>query len=274
MGKALSSRRLSVVIGTGSRLSAQLEQLQKRASVLDMDFGFSDKITGAAPVAEAPAFDDWYEEEPEDEPVGPVPVASPEPPVTVDEVTGGTNSGDAAEGASDAATRAGANEGDGETDEADAWLIPDEDLEVQEEIGSGMFAHVFAGRYAGKRVAIKKINDAQGPEELRFLEREVDILKEIEHPNIVRLHGMARVAGTGSSLWLVTEFVDHGSLRPWLEKGDGKVPIDWKLRARMGKEVAAALEYLHSLGIIHRDCKSENLLVTRTFHVKLGSSGV
>jgi len=72
---------------------------------------------------------------------------------------------------------------------------------------------------------------------------------------------------------LIMEYVPGGSLRAFLRKHDsGSIPL--KTTVSMALDVALGMEYLHSQGVVHRDLKSENLVLTDNFRLKLTDFGI
>ena len=100
------------------------------------------------------------------------------------------------------------------------------------------------------------------------LRKEMEILIQLQHPNIVTAVGMEQVDGLGECL--VMEFVDGVTLANWLQ-GDTKQSE----RRRIAEELTDAVGYIHSKGIVHRDLKPENILITRNGgYVKLIDFGL
>ncbi len=86
--------------------------------------------------------------------------------------------------------------------------------------------------------------------------REVDVVRRLHHPRIVRTH---EVLEYDHRFCLVQEWVDGPSLADVLGPGER---LDLRQAVRLGQEVAEALAYAHSLGVLHRDLKPSNVLVT------------
>jgi serine/threonine-protein kinase len=130
---------------------------------------------------------------------------------------------------------------------------------VERELGAGGMATVFLAEDLKhhRQVAIKVLRPelaaSLGAE--RFL-REIEIAAKLSHPHILPLHDSG---GEGEVLYYVMPFVDGQSLRDRLAKG-GALPVDEATRAI--REVADALAYAHSHGVVHRDIKPENILLS------------
>jgi len=129
---------------------------------------------------------------------------------------------------------------------------------IERPLGAGGMATVYLAEDVKheRRVALKVLRPelaaAIGPE--RFL-REIKITARLHHPHILELYDSGEAAGF---LYYVMPFVDGESLRQRLER-EKQLPLQDALR--IAREVADALSYAHSLGIIHRDVKPENILL-------------
>ncbi|KAJ1423771.1 Serine/threonine-protein kinase, active site [Sesbania bispinosa] len=135
-------------------------------------------------------------------------------------------------------------------------------------IGSGAFGRVYMGMNldSGELIAVKQVLIAPGTASkentqanIRELEEEVKLLKNLKHPNIVRYLGTAREE---DSLNILLEFVPGGSISSLLGKF-GSFP----------ESILLGLEYLHNNGIIHRDIKGANILVDNKGCIKLADFG-
>jgi serine/threonine protein kinase len=95
----------------------------------------------------------------------------------------------------------------------------------------------------------------------------VALLKGIHHPNIVQFMGLCK---HDSGTYLVTEFVAGGNLKDFLERNDPP----WKMRVIMAMDIAVALNFMHKKGLVYRDIKPENLLLTENGRIKVCDLGL
>ncbi|KFK38038.1 hypothetical protein AALP_AA3G062200 [Arabis alpina] len=143
-------------------------------------------------------------------------------------------------------------------------------------IGSGAFGRVYMGMNldSGELLAIKQVliapNSASKEKtqgHIRELEEEVQLLKNLSHPNIVRYLGTVRES---DSLNILMEFVPGGSISSLLEKfGSFPEPVI----IMYTKQLLLGLEYLHENGIMHRDIKGANILVDNKGCIRLADFG-
>lgn len=141
--------------------------------------------------------------------------------------------------------------------------------EVLEKLGEGSFATVFRGRrrFTGQIVALKSVSFAgKSSEDVAALRREIGVHARLDHDNIVRLLDFYE---TPTHVVLVTEFC-HGELLAILTE-DGALPEP--VVRSVASQLVAALRYLASHGIMHRDLKPQNLLVASNGVVKLADFG-
>jgi len=142
-----------------------------------------------------------------------------------------------------------------------SWQIDFSELKLLHRIGIGSFGEVFKASFRGSYVAVKRTlakgdNEA---ERIDMFHRELNFLKETRHPNVVLFIGACLKR---SNLCIVTEYMADGSLRDRLNSDRKReVPYDWALTFRWALEIATGLAYLHGQNVVHRDIKSNNLLL-------------
>ena len=120
-------------------------------------------------------------------------------------------------------------------------------------------------------VAIKIIRSGAFPadalgEVLKRFEREAKSLAKLSHPNIVKVHDYGEHEG---SPYLVMEYMPGGTLKKILGK-----PIPWQIALRVLLPVARGVEYAHQRGIVHRDIKPTNILITESGDPMLSDFGI
>lgn len=156
----------------------------------------------------------------------------------------------------------------------DGLEIPWEDLILKERIGAGSFGTVHHADWHGSDVAVKILIDQEIHEErLKEFLREVAIMKRLRHPNIVLFMGAVT---KHPNLSIVTEYLPRGSLYRIIHRAGARELLDERRRLRMALDVAKGINYLHRLNppIVHRDLKSPNLLVDKTWTVKVCDFGL
>uniref|UniRef100_A0A8C1LNX3 Tyrosine-protein kinase n=1 Tax=Cyprinus carpio TaxID=7962 RepID=A0A8C1LNX3_CYPCA len=145
-----------------------------------------------------------------------------------------------------------------------------------QQLGKGNFGSVEMCRYdplqdnTGEVVAVKKLQHST-TEHIRDFEREIEILKSLQHENIVKYKGVCYSAGR-RNLRLVMEYLPHGSLRDYLNKNRDR--IDHKKLLHYASQICKGMEYLATKRYIHRDLATRNILVESEFKVKIGDFGL
>ncbi|BCU03103.1 serine/threonine protein kinase [Pandoravirus japonicus] len=150
------------------------------------------------------------------------------------------------------------------------WIIAYDEIDLREHVGAGSCAMVYRGRWRGVDVAVKRFANQRVDERRRIEFRaETAALAAVRHPYVVAFVG-ACVAPP--DLCVVTEFVRRGSMRRVLD--DASLRVTWPERMRMLRTAAVGVAYLHgTAGIVHRDLKSSNLLVTDDYSIKVADFG-
>ncbi|HEX3999353.1 MAG TPA: protein kinase [Pirellulales bacterium] len=139
-------------------------------------------------------------------------------------------------------------------------------------LGRGGMGTVFEGLNVdtGQPAAIKVLNPHLAVEE-GFRERfeiEIETLKKLKHPNIVRLYGFGEQDGV---IFYAMELVHGTNLEDELQASRR---FNWRETTSLGIKLARALQHAHDHGVIHRDLKPANLLLTPDGDVKLADFGI
>lgn len=139
-------------------------------------------------------------------------------------------------------------------------------------VGRGSYGCVYRGVHipSGTAVALKVINLDTPDFDVEEVRHEVGLLSQIRQASLKNIVGYWGCWLQGSTLCIAMDYSDGGSLRTLMKPG----PITEKHAAVVVREVLVALTYIHSVGIIHRDLKAANILVTRTGQVMLCDFGV
>ncbi|KAK5702137.1 Protein kinase of the Mitotic Exit Network, partial [Elasticomyces elasticus] len=141
-------------------------------------------------------------------------------------------------------------------------------------LGRGAFGSVYRALNwsTGETVAIKQISlshlQQTSATHLPALMQEIDLLKNLNHPNIVKYHGFVK---STENLYIILEYCENGSLHS-ICKNFGKFPEN--LVSLYTAQVLQGLVFLHEQGVIHRDIKGANILTTKEGLVKLADFGV
>jgi hypothetical protein len=152
-----------------------------------------------------------------------------------------------------------------------AWLIRADDLVVEGEIARGAFGVVLKATWNDIPVAVKKLGRAaahMSEEDALEFDREVSFMRTVRHPHIVLFFG----AGSFDDgvPFMVVEYMERGSLGNVLRNSPD---IAWPQKLQFAHDTALGMQHIHSLGSIHRDLKSGNLLGTKGFRIKVADFG-
>ncbi|KAG4128278.1 hypothetical protein ERO13_D09G011400v2 [Gossypium hirsutum] len=146
-------------------------------------------------------------------------------------------------------------------------------FEKLDKIGQGTYSNVFKAREVetGRLVALKKVRfDNFQPESIRFMAREITILRRLNHPNVMKLEGVI-TSRFSSTIYLVFEYMEHDlaglSSCPDINFTEAQVKCYMK-------QLLMGLEHCHSRGVMHRDIKASNILVNNQGILKLGDFGL
>jgi hypothetical protein len=160
-----------------------------------------------------------------------------------------------------------------------AWEIDAGDVRLMERIdvhSPGAFGAVYRGSWDDLVVAVKVLREGMmdlDPATAAEFEKEAEVMLHARHPNLVRFFGAGQLPS--GDPFLVLELVARGSLREILaaEEASRRAPLAPAMRAQLALDVIRGMAHIHSLGLVHRDLKSGNVLVTESWRGKVADFG-
>lgn len=153
------------------------------------------------------------------------------------------------------------------------WELNNDDVELLEKIGRGNFGDVYKARLqlTSELVAVKTCKVTLPDEQKRKFLQEGRILKQYDHPNIVRFIG---IAVQKQPIMIVMELVPGGSLLSYLRSKQHGSALDVGAQLAMCRDTAAGMAYLEEKNCIHRDLAARNCLVGMHNMVKISDFGM
>ncbi|XP_027123240.2 LEAF RUST 10 DISEASE-RESISTANCEUS RECEPTOR-LIKE PROTEIN KINASE-like 1.2 isoform X1 [Coffea arabica] len=146
-------------------------------------------------------------------------------------------------------------------------------FDPNKELGDGGFGTVYKGKLRdGREVAVKRLYESNF-KRVEHFRNEVEILTRLRHRNLVSLYGCT--SRHCRELLLVYEYIPNGTIADHLHgplARPGSLP--WSTRMNIAIETASALSYLHASDVIHRDVKTNNILLDNNFCVKVADFGL
>ncbi|KAI5077789.1 hypothetical protein GOP47_0007613 [Adiantum capillus-veneris] len=140
-------------------------------------------------------------------------------------------------------------------------------------IGQGTYSNVYKARDldSGKIVALKKVRfDNLEPESVRFMAREILVLRRLDHPNVIKLEGLV-TSRMSCSLYLVFEYMEHDLAG--LAACPGITFTEPQVKCYL-HQLLSGLEHCHTRGVLHRDIKGSNLLLDNSGILKIADFGL
>ncbi|KAL9160973.1 hypothetical protein ABFS82_08G235300 [Erythranthe guttata] len=140
-------------------------------------------------------------------------------------------------------------------------------------VGRGTYSNVYKARdkSTGKIVALKKVRfDTSDSESVKFMAREIIMLKKLDHPNIIKLEGIA-TSRMQYSLYLVFDFM-QSDLTKVISRPEGRL-TEPQVKSYM-QQLLSGLQHCHERGILHRDIKGSNLLIDEYGVLKIADFGL
>ncbi|CAI0460994.1 unnamed protein product [Linum tenue] len=146
-------------------------------------------------------------------------------------------------------------------------------FEKLDRIGQGTYSSVYKARDVthDKIVALKKVRfDNSDPDSVKFMAREILILRTLDHPNVIKLEGLI-TSPTSSTLYLIFEYMEHDLT------GIASIPglkfTEPQIKCYM-KQLLSGLDHCHNRGVLHRDIKGSNLLIDDSGILKIADFGL
>ncbi|XP_078388515.1 tyrosine-protein kinase Fes/Fps isoform X2 [Cetorhinus maximus] len=153
----------------------------------------------------------------------------------------------------------------------DKWVLDHEDVLIGDRIGRGNFGEVFSGRMRNDNtlVAVKMCRESLPADQKNKFLMEARILKQYDHPNIVRLIG---VCTQKQPIYIVMELVQGGDFLTFLRNEANN--LSTKDLIKMAENAASGMAYLESKHCIHRDLAARNCLVSEKNVLKISDFGM
>ncbi|CAN6232081.1 unnamed protein product [Urochloa humidicola] len=156
----------------------------------------------------------------------------------------------------------------------EGWLPRRADtFERLDKIGQGTYSNVYKARdlQTGKIVALKRVRFVNmDPDSVRFMAREIHILRRLDHPNVIKLEGIV-TSRLSHSLYLVFEYMEHDLAG--LAALSGQRFTEPQVKCLMS-QILEGLRHCHARGVLHRDIKGSNLLVGGDGVLKIADFGL
>ena len=152
-----------------------------------------------------------------------------------------------------------------------------DELTLGDEIGSGTYANVYRAVWGNRRVAAKKFHPhiSNKPELKKYIE-EWRVLRELEHPNIVKYLDVILPKNwpksRDESIIIIIELLDQ-DLQTFIKKSKEKPKVSFRDTVSIMLDVAQGLNYLHEKSIVHRDLACKNILLTSRKQAKIADFG-
>ena len=154
-------------------------------------------------------------------------------------------------------------------------IISYSSLGLGKKIGQGGFSEIYESQWLGVPVAVKVIFDPKITEELKEeFNNEIEKLFILSHPYIIQLYGITD-KDKSQKLAVITELAPKGSLFDYLHKNPKtKNNLSLEFKNKISKQLICTMAYIHSRGFVHRDLKTQNILLDKNLDMKMCDFGL
>ena len=154
-------------------------------------------------------------------------------------------------------------------------IIPYSSLGLGKKIGQGGFSEIYESQWLGVPVAVKVIFDPKITEELKEeFNNEIEKLFILRHPYIIQLYGITD-KDKSQKLAVITELAPKGSLFDYLHKNPKtKNNLSLEFKNKISRQLICTMAYIHSRGFVHRDLKTQNILLDKNLDMKMCDFGL
>lgn len=161
-----------------------------------------------------------------------------------------------------------------ESGRREEWMADLSQLFIGNKFASGANSRIYRGIYKQRAVAVKMVriperDEARRAELEEQFNSEVAFLSRLYHPNIVQFIAACKKPPV---YCIITEYMSQGTLRMYLNKKD-PYSLSAETILKLALDISRGMEYLHAQGVIHRDLKSQNLLLNDEMRVKVADFG-
>ncbi|KAG0253371.1 hypothetical protein DFQ27_007446 [Actinomortierella ambigua] len=143
-------------------------------------------------------------------------------------------------------------------------------LVLGKSLGRGAYGSVHQARWGTLVCAAKTFYLSQSDFHLQSIQKEITALQKLRSHHVIQFY---RVYQEADRIFLLMELAENGSLSQAISKGSLRED-DWPTKMRLANEIARGLAFIHQEGVLHRDLKSGNVLLTRYMEVKLADFGL
>ncbi|KFH66482.1 TKL protein kinase [Podila verticillata NRRL 6337] len=142
-------------------------------------------------------------------------------------------------------------------------------LLIGSSLGSGAYGTVFRAQWGSQLVAAKSFFLSQSDFAQAAIQNEIQVLQKLRHRHIIQFY---RTQEQDGQIYILMDLAENGNLSGVIEGGE--LANDWSTKKRIAHEIARGLEYIHHEGVLHRDLKSANVLLSQHMEVKLADFGL